>query len=436
MKRIRKGCLSRPRNDVKSDGSRIEGTHKAWNSLNRAFASGLQMMLSLGHDFVLRRNIRLAFNGSSPSAFVSSTYGSHHISLVNHNAMIWNSLLERVKQRDPGTTLKPLPTLHEAGHTEKFGLVLEKGADSGAAEAVFRDVEGDVKEAIVLVDSDDEDGGDDASCEPVAVSQTKGHEIAREAPKGRGAARQKPMVPKAGPSRTPAQHNHEVVIVVDDVDVDGGEEVVDLKGKGKEREREREEVAEEFVSPLVHTRISSPPLFINDDTFGDTDGAPAASYESQDLALLDDDTMLQLGLQISAMELARTLSTSLSIPSTNPYLQPHGGLQQHTEPYDVAIMATLSAPILTPLNSTQATSSAWSRAQPPSATAQPISTPATEPLHNPLPTSSPAASLSANKRKHYEVLSGETNSEGGGVGASDVPHPPKRTKDVSAFLNG
>lgn len=217
--------------------------------------------------------------------------------------MIWNSLVERVKQRDPGTTLKPLPILREAEHTEKFGLVLERGADSGAAEAVLKEVEGDVKEAIVLVDSDDEDGGDGMRCSSVAAAQTKGPKIAREMPEGRGAAEQIPMVPKAGPSHAPVQPDREVIEVIEDVDVDGREGVVDLKGKAKAKEKE--ELVEELLSPQVHTRIriSSPPLFIDDDTFGD--GAPAASYESQDLALLDDDDMLQLGLQISAMESAR-----------------------------------------------------------------------------------------------------------------------------------
>lgn len=32
---------SLPRNDIRSDGSRIEGSHKAWNSLHRSYASEL-----------------------------------------------------------------------------------------------------------------------------------------------------------------------------------------------------------------------------------------------------------------------------------------------------------------------------------------------------------------------------------------------------------
>ncbi|KAJ7659690.1 hypothetical protein DFH06DRAFT_935341, partial [Mycena polygramma] len=55
MQHVRKGCLARPREDISSDGSRIEGSHKEWNSIQRSFASGLEMQTALGHDFVLHR---------------------------------------------------------------------------------------------------------------------------------------------------------------------------------------------------------------------------------------------------------------------------------------------------------------------------------------------------------------------------------------------
>ncbi|KAI0685123.1 hypothetical protein BC835DRAFT_1421556 [Cytidiella melzeri] len=57
MGHVRKGCLSRPRSDIWSDGSRIEGSHKGWNSLQRANPSGYQTILFLASDHVLRRNI-------------------------------------------------------------------------------------------------------------------------------------------------------------------------------------------------------------------------------------------------------------------------------------------------------------------------------------------------------------------------------------------
>ncbi|KAI0691353.1 hypothetical protein C8T65DRAFT_587252, partial [Cerioporus squamosus] len=36
---IQKGCLARPRDDIRSDGSRIEGMHKGFNHLQRAFVT-------------------------------------------------------------------------------------------------------------------------------------------------------------------------------------------------------------------------------------------------------------------------------------------------------------------------------------------------------------------------------------------------------------
>ncbi|KAJ7150806.1 hypothetical protein C8R46DRAFT_1229740 [Mycena filopes] len=43
LKHLQKGCLSRLRQDIASDGSRIEGSHKGWNSIQRASASGLEL---------------------------------------------------------------------------------------------------------------------------------------------------------------------------------------------------------------------------------------------------------------------------------------------------------------------------------------------------------------------------------------------------------
>ena len=56
----RKGCLARLCQDVASDGSRIEGSHKGWNSIMRSFSNGLEVYTALAHDFVLHRNLRVA----------------------------------------------------------------------------------------------------------------------------------------------------------------------------------------------------------------------------------------------------------------------------------------------------------------------------------------------------------------------------------------
>ncbi|KAF9014709.1 hypothetical protein BDZ89DRAFT_894715, partial [Hymenopellis radicata] len=47
----RKGCLTRSRQDILSDGTRIEGSHKGWNSIMRAMPCGLSMFISLSDDF-------------------------------------------------------------------------------------------------------------------------------------------------------------------------------------------------------------------------------------------------------------------------------------------------------------------------------------------------------------------------------------------------
>ncbi|KAH9952137.1 hypothetical protein B0H21DRAFT_684053 [Amylocystis lapponica] len=120
---VRKGCLARLRQDIRSDGSRIEGTHKGWNSLQRAYASGLSVMTALCHDYVLRRNIRVAFrdNTPEPNQFLISTCGSHHIRLVDAAAKLWNLLLKKSKVKTP-QGLHTLPELRIISSGEVFGI--------------------------------------------------------------------------------------------------------------------------------------------------------------------------------------------------------------------------------------------------------------------------------------------------------------------------
>ncbi|KAI5980893.1 hypothetical protein EDD15DRAFT_2183076, partial [Pisolithus albus] len=120
LKHVRKGCLERRRQDVLSDGSRIEGCHKAWNALQHAQPSGLVMLTALSHDFVLRRNLRIAFERakSSPSAALSA-HGSHHLRLSSAIADLFNQL----RESEPGCQLPPIAQLHAADSGETFGLV-------------------------------------------------------------------------------------------------------------------------------------------------------------------------------------------------------------------------------------------------------------------------------------------------------------------------
>ncbi|KAJ7027842.1 hypothetical protein C8F04DRAFT_1266630 [Mycena alexandri] len=132
MQHVRKGCLHRENQDLPSDGSRIEGSHKGWNSIQRSHASGLEMQTALSHDFVMRRNIRVALNGkaSAPTAFVKSTHGSHHVSLVDHTAMTWNNLLAAPGGSAAASNLHPLPRLPDVQSGEKFGLVRSDHTES------------------------------------------------------------------------------------------------------------------------------------------------------------------------------------------------------------------------------------------------------------------------------------------------------------------
>ncbi len=124
---VKKGCLERRRQDIAADGSRIEGSHKAWNTLQRAHASGLEMFTALSRDFVHRRNIRIVSTTGrhrGPSTgFVSTTHGSHHTRLQNAINVVFNSLAER--ELSWGGNLFPLrPVLQQIDSGEAFGLVV------------------------------------------------------------------------------------------------------------------------------------------------------------------------------------------------------------------------------------------------------------------------------------------------------------------------
>ncbi|KAH8976656.1 hypothetical protein EDB86DRAFT_3184219 [Lactarius hatsudake] len=95
-----------------------------WNSLQRAQASGLAVFVALGHDHVLRRNIRIvtASNKLSPfSSFDASTFGFHHTRLANYTAKFWN----RVRLSKPGSSpdLLALPEMTAVSSNKTFGLV-------------------------------------------------------------------------------------------------------------------------------------------------------------------------------------------------------------------------------------------------------------------------------------------------------------------------
>ena len=128
LRHVEKGCLTRIRHDIAGDGSRIEGSHKGWNSLQRSFSCGLELFCALAHDFVLRRNIRIAHTQDTAVPFEKSTLGSHHIRLTDHIARLWNQLLKTEKKAS--TNLKPLPEMATVASDETFGLVVSKSVET------------------------------------------------------------------------------------------------------------------------------------------------------------------------------------------------------------------------------------------------------------------------------------------------------------------
>lgn len=117
--------------DIAADGSRIEGSHKGWNGLQRAFASGLEMWLALASDFVLRRNIRIAYRlqgHSSHSAFISTTHGCHHLRLCNAINQLYNTLIEKEAARGVKIMYIPRTLMKNIDSGETFGLVRSENA--------------------------------------------------------------------------------------------------------------------------------------------------------------------------------------------------------------------------------------------------------------------------------------------------------------------
>jgi hypothetical protein len=76
---------------------------------------------------VLRRNVRIGI-AKSTTPFVVSTFGSHHIRLVNAIAHLWNELLAKQKKVQHTAFLKPLPLLLEVESGESFGAVSSEDA--------------------------------------------------------------------------------------------------------------------------------------------------------------------------------------------------------------------------------------------------------------------------------------------------------------------
>ncbi len=124
---MKKGCLKRRSQDIAADGSRIEGSHKAWNALQRACASGIEMFVALSRDFVLRRNLRIitttGCHRGPATGFAATTQGSHHIRLQNQINMLFNALNDR-EHTWGGPGFPARPVLQQVNSAETFGLII------------------------------------------------------------------------------------------------------------------------------------------------------------------------------------------------------------------------------------------------------------------------------------------------------------------------
>jgi hypothetical protein len=117
------------------------------------------MMRALGHDFVLRRNIRIGFaarHGEESTTFLKWTYGSHHTRLVTRIASTWNGLLGRktIQRLDLGLNQRPILRVVNSG--EKFGLVASDDATSfGGLVDIKKEEPHEESLDLILHDSDE-----------------------------------------------------------------------------------------------------------------------------------------------------------------------------------------------------------------------------------------------------------------------------------------
>lgn len=140
MKHIQKGCLERCVEDVRSDGSCIENANRGWNGIACAVPGGLENFLLQAHDWVLRRNVRIASGSKTEtciSPFVRTTFGSHHTSLVSEGTKCWNEIVKAKRLPYP---LLPLPRF--AATDEHFGIVPPSGGTFDAKSTVDIDYAG------------------------------------------------------------------------------------------------------------------------------------------------------------------------------------------------------------------------------------------------------------------------------------------------------
>lgn len=150
---VQKGCLTRLDPELKSDGSRIESFNRRLGAIMKSHPCSLEVILTLVHDHILRRNIRLAMRADPKdrTPFISSTFGSHHLSLVDFIARRWNEVqaIFAAKSRNGNRGLLRLPEFEEVPSREMFGLAFSYNNASFGGKLDVKKEEEDKEDRIV-----------------------------------------------------------------------------------------------------------------------------------------------------------------------------------------------------------------------------------------------------------------------------------------------
>ncbi|TFY52964.1 hypothetical protein EVG20_g10326 [Dentipellis fragilis] len=130
LQHVKLRCLACSRQDVRSDGSRIESTHEHWNSIQRSYACGVALLDGIGNDKCLPRDLQIAgtFSDADADPFIALTHGSHHVKLAQQISATWNMLLTKEKTPRVGDALEPRAELRVIKSNETFGLVCSEYA--------------------------------------------------------------------------------------------------------------------------------------------------------------------------------------------------------------------------------------------------------------------------------------------------------------------
>ena len=130
------------------------------------------MYAALAHDFVLRRNIRVFLlhektrkQPLTTDLLVSFSSGSHHISLLGHLAISFNSLLDKEPQ-NVRATLSPLLIFQDVNTDEVFGLVQSEHTESFGGLLIIKEevkeTEDQVLQELSRRISEESDAGGDS----------------------------------------------------------------------------------------------------------------------------------------------------------------------------------------------------------------------------------------------------------------------------------